>query len=203
VVALMTRTLGLIAEDDTDVDALKIIVKRIMELQYPIGFRKRVGNGCARVRHKAGVWIRQLSDEGCEVVIVVHDLDRNPANNALNDACQLRTELERVCSGTGVRYFICIPVEEIEAWFWADEKVVKKVGRGSGKSHPNPEALSRPKEALIRLSKGVDKKPLYSTNENIKLAGLLDLDVCRERCPSFASFYSFLRQLKLGTAFSS
>ncbi|MCY1073452.1 DUF4276 family protein [Archangium lansingense] len=193
----MSRVIGLVAEDDTDVDTLKVIVNRVME--RPTGFRKRVGNGCARIRHKAGIWLKQLGDEGCTAVIVLHDLDRNPANNALNAIDKLYRDLEKVCSGSGVVHFICIPVEEIEAWFWADEKVVKRVGRGEGKAHPNPEAISRPKEGLIRLSRGANKKPLYSTNENVKLAELLSLDICREKCPSFRGLYSFLQQIKSGT----
>ena len=86
---------------------------------------------------------------------------------------------------SGLTSLICIPVEELEAWFWSDPAIVEEIGRGKGKAHPSPHLIAKPKEALIRLSMAGDKKPRYSTNDNPRLAEKLALDVCAGRCRAF------------------
>ncbi len=63
---------------------------------------------------------------------------------------------------------------------------------GQREAHDSPEALRQPKEALMRLSKGANKKPRYSTNDNGKLAEKLDLTLCAQRCVSFRRLKEFV-----------
>jgi len=94
-----------------------------------------------------------MSNEGCNAFIIVHDLDRNPQNNALNDEEKLRKTLEKSTSEVGsINKHICIPIEELEVWFWSDPDVIRHVGRGRGEAKLNPCLITKPKEQLISLS---------------------------------------------------
>ncbi len=137
-----------------------------------------------------------MLNTGCNAFIIVHDLDRNPQNDSLNDEATLRETLEASASKVeGINKHVCIPVEELEAWFWSDPDVVKHVGRGKGEAKANPHLIIRPKEELIRLSKSENRKPRYSTNTNVELAEMLNLELCSNRCPSFKNLLSFLNSL--------
>lgn len=186
----MSSPVGVVAEDETDYRAIRAIIKRVAGSN--VGTRKRIGNGCSKIRVKAGVWLNQLAQEGCEHAIVLHDLDRNPLNQAINDEAALRADLFETCRTSSISHLICIPVEELEAWFWADPVVVKHVGRGSGTASASPHNVVSPKEALMRLSRGANKKPRYSTNDNEELADMLDISLCRSRCVSFDQLVRFL-----------
>jgi hypothetical protein len=76
--------------------------------------------------------------------------------------------------------------------------VVKYVGRGKGNAHPNPHLIIKPKEKLIQLSIGENRKPRYSTNMNVELAEKLNLELCATRCPSFKNLLDFLQSLSRG-----
>jgi hypothetical protein len=187
--AAPTPSLGVIAEDDTDFEVIQVLAGRI---SGNIRVRRRVAQGGSNIRRKAAVWMRQLAEEGCRRLVILHDLDRNPANNALNDEARLRQVLTAIPVPPGVQRVVCIPVEEIEAWFWSDPVTVREVGRGSGVASPSPHLIRKPKEALVRLSQTAGGKPRYSTNVNPDLAKMLDLDLCARRCPSFQMLRSFL-----------
>jgi Domain of unknown function (DUF4276) len=94
-----------------------------------------------------------------------------------------------------VKRHICIPVEELEAWFWSDPDVVRYVGQGKGEAKVNPHLIIKPKEELIKLSLGANKRPRYSTNMNVELAEILNLELCATRCPSFKNLLNFLKTL--------
>ncbi len=186
--------IALIAEDNTDCEAVREIVCRILGEKTRV--KKWSSNGCSHLRRKLSAKVAALSNEGCNVFIIIHDLDRNPTNNALNDEVKLRTNLEQSISKfQNIEKHICIPIEELEAWFWSDPQVIKHVGRGKGEASNNPHLLPKPKEALINLSKGENRKPRYSTNMNVELAKMLDLDLCSKRCPSFKKLQDFLKEL--------
>lgn len=151
--------------------------------------------GCSQILRKAAAWMKNLAKSGCGHIVIVHDLDRDPLSKQLRDLAKLRTSLESIAYPSGVERIVVIPVEEIEAWFWADDKIVKREGRGQGKAVASPETLRQPKEQLSRLSRNAGNKPRYSTNDNPSLAQELDLALCAERCRSFAELYSFLASL--------
>jgi Domain of unknown function (DUF4276) len=185
---------GVLAEDDTDCAAVGVLVRRAARevSEASIGLKKYSGSGCGKLRRKAEPQMKAMAREGCAAAILVHDLDRNPDNGQLNDEAALRAQLEAIAAPAGMVRLICIPVEEIEAWFWSDPAVVEEIGRGKGKAHPSPHLIAKPKEALIKLSMAGDKKPRYSTNDNLKLAEKLDLDLCARRCRAFHQLRGFV-----------
>lgn len=192
---------GVLAEDDTDCAAVGVLVRRAARevSDLPVGLRRFAAAGCSKLKRKAEPQIRAMAREGCAAAILVHDLDRNPDNSQLNDEAALRAQLEAIAVPAGLARLICIPVEELEAWFWSDPAVVEEVGRGKGKAHPSPHLIARPKEALIRLSMAGDKKPRYSTNDNPKLAAKLDLDLCAKHCRAFRDLRAFVHETLVGS----
>jgi Domain of unknown function (DUF4276) len=188
--------IALIAEDDTDCDTVRKIVQRVLGTN--VGTKKWASNGCSSLKRKLAAKLAVMSDAGCNAFIIVHDLDRNPQNNSLNDEAKLRETLESSTSkAKGIKKHICIPVEELEAWFWSDPEVVQHVGRGRGEAKVNPHLIPRPKEELQKLSIGENRKPRYSTNMNVDLAAMLNMELCSDRCPSFKDLLSFLHSLQV------
>ncbi len=186
--------IALIAEDDTDCDTVRKIVHRLLGTDTRT--KSWASKGCSTLRRKLSAKLKVMSKEGCNAFIIVHDLDRNPQNKSLNDEVKLRRILEVAVSEVkDINKHICIPIEELEAWFWSDPNVVKHVGRGKGEAKTNPHLITKPKEQLIRLSIGENRKPRYSTNMNVELAEMLDLELCSERCPSFKNLLNFLQSL--------
>jgi hypothetical protein len=84
--------IAILAEDDTDCDTLRKIVHRV--LGKATKTKKWSTGGCSKLRRKLNANLTTLSQAGCNAFIVVHDLDRNPQNNALNDEAKLRQTLE-------------------------------------------------------------------------------------------------------------
>ncbi len=194
-VALMPSIdIGVLAEDENDCDVISALIRRILaEKQItPNQFkvRKRAGKGCSKLRRKAEPWIRELAERGCRQIVMLHDLDRN-------DEVQLRSELNSLTIPNGMRRLVCIPAEEIEAWFFSSPRVLFDVsgGRGSAQVHHSPHLISSPKEKLIALSRGANRKPRYSPNDNTKLAEELELDLCAQRCQAFRELREFVRGL--------
>ena len=186
--------IALIAEDETDCAAVRKIVHRVLGTE--VATKKWASNGCSTLKKKLTAKLKVLSSEGCNIFIVVHDLDRNPQNASLNNEVVLRSKLEALSSEIkSLNKHICIPIEELEAWFWADPEIIKYLGGEKGNAHPNPHAIKSPKEKLIELSRDASRKPRYSTNDNDKLATMLNLDLCSKRCSSFRDLVKFLRSL--------
>ncbi|TYQ31113.1 DUF4276 family protein [Pseudanabaena sp. UWO310] len=185
--------IGLIAEDVTDCDAVREIIRRVLN-DSSIRIIHWAAKGCGNLRKDLSKTIKAISKEDCNAYVIVHDLDRQ--NGCLNDESTLRASLEKSIIGLkGINRHICIPIEELEAWFWSDLKVVKFVGQGKGKAHANPQQIEKPKEKLIKLSAEDNRKPRYSTNMNAKLASILDIEECSKRCSSFRELVKFLRSL--------
>jgi hypothetical protein len=186
--------IALIAEDNTDCEAIRIIVHRVLGAE--VTTKKWASKGCSSLTKKLRAKLKLLSTEGCNIFIVVHDLDRNPQNGSLNNEQALRSKLEELSSEIeSLKKHICIPIEELEAWFWSDPEVIKYLGGEKGKAHPNPHEIKSPKEKLIELSVGENRKPRYSTNMNVELAERLNLNICSNRCASFKNLLNFLRSL--------
>ncbi len=186
--------IALIAEDDTDCDTVRKIVHRVLGKNTKT--KPWASKGCSTLKRKLSAKLKVLSNEGCNAFVIIHDLDRNPQNESLNDEAKLREMLKVASSEVeAVKRHICIPVEELEAWFWSDPDVVKHVGRGKGKAAANPHLINDPKEEFKKLSRGENRKPRYSTNMNVELAEMLNLELCSARCPSFNDLLNFLKSL--------
>ncbi len=190
---------GVLAEDDNDCKVIRVVVRRIFEKcgvdQGRWRLHARAGKGCAKLRRKTAGWLVELADKGCTAAIIVHDLDRNPFNGSLNDEAVLERELSAIPVPRGLKRLICIPVEEIEAWFFSSEKALERACGKPQKAHLSPHLIVRPKERLIEMSRGTNKKPRYSENDNSKLAEDLDLAECTRRCPAFGALHAFLLRL--------
>jgi hypothetical protein len=183
--------IALIAEDNTDCEAIRTIVHRVLGAE--VTTKKWASKGCSSLTKKLTAKLELLSNEGCSIFIIVHDLDRNPQNGSLNDEPTLRSKLESLSSGVeSFNKYICIPIEELEAWFWSDPEVIEYLGGKKGKAQVNPHQIKSPKEELIKLSIGKNRKPRYSTNMNVELAAMLNLSLCCDRCPSFKNLLNFL-----------
>jgi hypothetical protein len=190
--------LGIIAEDNSDCDALIVLIRRMLptERDQRPGFRKLATKGCCRNHTKADATMRMWHRDGVQGVIIVHDLDRSSSSNTLNDEADLRQRLEQATANAPCQRLICIPVEEIEAWFWCDQAVLDRVAGepNKAKARPEPHLVVRPKEALERLSQGLNRKPRYDTSVNAELAGILNIDLCTARCRAFAELRTFVGQ---------
>ncbi len=186
----MAEFIGVIAEDETDVATMRVLVNRLSG--RPV--KGQSGNGCAQLRKKASAWMRELYGQGVTQIVLVHDLDRDGVTGELNDEAALRRRLAQIDVPAGVHPLICIPVEELEAWFWSSDAALTEVARKPQVGHKNPHLIARPKEELARLSRTDGKKARYSTNENPKLAGLIDLEVCAARCDAFRRLRDFVTE---------
>ena len=188
--------IGLIGEHDTDCDAVSEIIYR-SKLGGNTTIEPWGAKGSGNLRKELAMRIIALLNKGCNAFIIVHDLDRNPENGSLKDEATLRINLEKLIEKFDkIEKHICIPVEELEAWFWSDPNIIKSIGGQKAKAHPNPELISEPKEKLIKLSRGTNSKPRYGKNDNVKWAKMLDLDICSQRCPSFRKLLEFLNELQ-------
>lgn len=191
--------LGVLAEDDNDCAVIRVLCRRILEARGVESgawrLHTRAGKGCAKLRRKAERWLVELAEKGCRAAIIVHDLDRNPLNGSLNDLATLERQLSALSVPRGLIRHICIPVEEIEAWFFSSEKVLAKVCGKPQRASPSPHLIKRPKETLIDLSRGANRRPRYSQNDNDKLAEELDLAECARRCDAFSAMARFVREL--------
>ena len=183
----------MITEDETDFKVVRKIVHRVLDPN--IKTKNWSSKGCGKLRRKLKANLLEMAKAGCNAFIIVHDLDRNPENNSLNDELELRKELESSSAVVKNKY-ICIPIEEMEAWFWSDPNVIQHIGKGKGNAKANPHLINQPKEKLIELSKGENRRPRYSTNDNVELAEMLDLEICADRCPSFKNLVEFLKSLQ-------
>jgi len=129
--------LGVLGEDRNDCDVLHTLIQRIVaERNVPtekLKVHKRGQNGCATLRRKAEPWMRELAERGCRSVIIIHDRDRN-------DETQLRQRLSGLAVPAGVQRHVCIPVEEIEAWFFSCGAAMHLVSpeRGGSRSTRRP-----------------------------------------------------------------
>lgn len=186
------QVVGVIAEDSSDADVVRVLVRRICGEGWTT--IRGVGRGCATARKKAARWLNQFATRGVSHTILLHDLDRSSEHGQLNDEDELRRRLDAIPVPSGMRRLICIPVEELEAWFWASPEVLGTVARRPKEAHPNPHLIRGPKEQLMVLSRDPrTQRARYSTNENKHLAEVLDLDACAERCPSFVQLRDFLK----------
>lgn len=187
------RGIGLIVEDNSDFEAFRILIQRIIQKDN-IKFRKAVSNGCGKLRRKAASYAVNLYQKGCNMIVIVHDLDRNNYN-------ELKEDLEAKISGSPAKFnFICIPIEEIEAWFLSDPKSIRvtfnleKVPKIKGQ----PETIASPKEYIEQIVKiHSNKTKLYlNTKHNSQLSENVSIELINEKCNSFKELNDYLLEQK-------
>lgn len=187
----MSCKIGLIAEDDSDVEVIKEIIKNIRKIKC--SYKAFAPEGCSKVRDKCTKYVTQLFEWGADLVLVFHDLDRRKIE-------ELRKDLtSRVNAAPKCRLCIIIPVEEIEAWFLADENAINNsfLRPCILKGVPSPEKIVDPKGFITRKSR-IHGKPRYSnTTHNGKIASKLDLSKVYIKCPSYRPFHDAITSLKI------
>lgn len=179
----MTIKLGVIAEDQGDVD---VILELIKKRQPKFSVDQFLGKGCGKIKSKCAAWAKNLRARGCNRLIIVQDADAaNPA--------QLLGELQAALGPSPIPlHVVVVPVREVEAWLLADHAAIKagmKI-RGKVKKVANPEVIFRPKEHLRDLSARLGK-PYLNTVHNKEIAKHSTFAALR-RCPSFLPFETFV-----------
>jgi hypothetical protein len=183
------KTIGIIAEDNSDFATARKLILRITNRR--LKFKKQIGDGSGKLKRKADDYCTVLHARGCDAVILLHDLDRNQLQG-------LKAELEQKILNSPVKIkFVCIPVEEIEAWIISDPLAIKqalnlrRLPKFSGK----PESVTSPKEKLQNeIKRCANNSFTYITTvHNEKIAEHLSIDAAKTKCPSFALFYNFIK----------
>lgn len=185
----MTRALGIIAEDVSDVEVINVLVGKIAKKRYVK--HHFVGGGHGKIMAKCRDWSRDLRNRGCHLLILVHDLDEK------NERV-LRNDLTNALRPSPIdSHVIVIPVREIEAWLLADHDAIRVALKLKNlvKKIPTPEAISRPKEYLRDLvaSRSSRKHVYVNTIHNTKIAQQCRIDRLA-RCESFRPMERFVRQ---------
>lgn len=144
--------------------------------------------------NKLDSYAKTLEIKKCTVLIVLHDKDRNDPDNLRGS---LRSKL-RDCKIAN--QLICIPIEELEAWFLSDMRAVRIVFtlKSEPKAIASPELVVSPKEELKRIVKRVSDKRKISiaTLMNKRLAEEVNIDLVNRKCPSFRDFNNFVIGLR-------
>ena len=194
-------SIGIIAEDDSDVVVIKALTLALIKPKK-IGFKRFIGHGCGKLRRKCRAWADNLVRQGCNWVIVAHDLDK------FNEA-KLRAELNASVAEAGAQAtVVLIPRREIEAWLLYDAEAIAQAfnERKRPRLPHDPELLPDPKDYLGKLvSKEYDKEYL-NTEHNELIARYVNISRLR-RSRSFAPHPRFVaafvagRHEKVGPAF--
>lgn len=179
--------LAILAEDDSDADALSHIVKRQLG---NISVKKKGYDGCGGLCRKGARDIKVWLSQGIQRFVVCHDAD---SHSSLEVRDKVLSVIVRP-SGVELQCCIAVPVQEIEAWIIADEQAIGQVIPSFRfKGHPNPESIQSPKEWLIKQSEAENGKPLYSPKTfNAAVAKHLRFDIVASKCPSFKAFIDCL-----------
>lgn len=183
----MNYKIGVIAEDDTDVAVVRELINKMVRGKA-FSIKKFSANGCGKLIGKCYQWSVQLKARGCQLLLVLHDLDQRQEH-------QLRQQLEDALKSSPIsKRAVVIPVREIEAWLLSDHNAIEKAMNLKQKVErvPNPQSIADPKKYLgeiIYLKSGKIKR--YLTSDNFKIAQKIDLANIR-KCSSFISFEKFI-----------
>jgi hypothetical protein len=182
--------LGVIAEDDSDVEVLREITLVLLKPQS-VGFKKFVGDGCGKVRRKCGAWAANLARQGCRWLVVVHDLD-------MHNEKELRSHLTNSIANVRTKAsIVLIPKREIEAWLLYDGKAIASAFR-EAQPPPlpgNPESLSDPKKHLRDLIWRRYGKRYLNTVHNPMIAKHIKTSLLKGSL-SFKPHFEFVRRVK-------
>ena len=157
--------IGIIAEDDSDVDVLREVTLILLK-PHKIGFKKFVGHGCGRLRKKCGAWAKNLVEQGCPYIVVVHD-------NDAYDEQKLRSNIKKeIGPAKASDSVILIPKEEIEAWLMYDAKAIATAFKQNTllKLPSNPEDVPDPKGCLGKLIEKKYERNYLHTVHNAEIA---------------------------------
>jgi Domain of unknown function (DUF4276) len=182
------RPVGIIAEDDSDIQVLSSLIDKIVQSHVPIKPAK--GSGCGNIVSKCHAWAQNLKERGCRYLLLVQDLDDGPLDTLMRRLTSALRPSPITC------HIIIIPVREIEAWLLADHEAIHRAMKLNKalRQTPNPEAIPEPKEYLSDLIyRNSDRKRYINTLDNRKIAAECQIENLR-RCPSFVPFVEFIQK---------
>jgi len=182
--------MGIIAEDDSDVGVLREITVALLR-PHAIGFKRFVGHGSGKLRRKCGAWARSLVRQGCQWIVVVHDLD-------VHNEDILRRELTNAIAPARAKaHAVLIPRREIEAWLLYDARAIAAAfhERERPRLPGNPESLSDPKGHLRDLIWRKYRKDYLNTVHNSEIAKHIRASLLGV-CSSFAPHIVFTGRVR-------
>lgn len=182
----MTNVVGIIAEDVSDVEVIRILLEKLASKKFYVS--QMVGHGCGKIRSHCAQWAALLKGKGCNRLILVHDSD----NNSPED---IEKALERALGVSPISpHILVVPTREIEAWLLADEDAINVVLslEPALKAIGNTESIADPKAHLRQLVRSRAKrlKEYFPTTHNVKVAQKVTVGKLK-KCKSFAPLAEF------------
>ena len=189
---------GIMGEDRSDVDALKIIIKRLAD-QYSLdtpAFHQKGYQGWAEMFVKGAAQLKLFERLRCNKIVICFDAD-GPQEKAHTRREKIRNELILPSQiNVSISCFALVPVQELEAWILADLHAVKKIITSFKLPKPfsSPERIASPKERLMKISRcPTTRKARYCpAKDNERAAKYLDFRLVETKCPSFCGFVDFV-----------
>ncbi len=187
---------GVIGEDQSDVDTLKVLIRRLANnTKLPV-LSKGYG-GCGEMLRKGASQLRLFSKKGAVRFVVCYDADRKSPAERQQEA-KKKIWNKALEAGISGECCIVVPVQELEAWILADLSSVTNVIKSwSPKDMASPELINDPKERLERLSKEHQKPRYIHAVHNPKIALHLNLQKVIGKCASFAPLAEFVQNCKV------
>lgn len=175
---------AIFAEDQSDFNTLKKIVKRISENERMKIVGKGFSGGSELIKDGAKS-IRALSKiPGVKKFIVCHDADSFCGKKRMNEL------YNKVIKPSGIdaeQILAIVPTSELESWILADINACRNVFKAMPVQNEisNPEAIRDAKEHLSRLCRERTVPKYSNATHNAMIAEHLDLQKIYKRCPSF------------------
>ena len=185
----MTIAIGIIAEDDSDIEVLKILIGHYKRPRQH-KFHHVSAGGCARILSKCRAWAENLKNKGCTRLIIVQDSDGNNPQ-------KLQAEIIQKLNPSPINlHVVVIPVRELEAWLLADADAIRSAFKikTKVKKVTNPEAIHDAKKRLRdEISKWTQKKVRYiNTVDNKKIAAACNAKALCS-CASYVPLDNFIK----------
>ena len=146
---------GVLGEDKSDFQTLKILVQRLAD-KKKVDILGKGYTGCGELLKKGGEDLKLLSDMGCTRFVIAHDADQRDFRDVQRDL------VDKIIKPSGIKKSICllVPVREIEAWLLADIEAVTIIFTGW-----KPEPVFRPSRSECGIPAPRPQRP--SANHGI------------------------------------
>jgi hypothetical protein len=180
---------GILGEDESDVQTLKVLVKRLAN-NPSLTVKTKGYGGCGEMLRKGARQLRLFKGLKLERFVVCHDAD------GPDPEPKRQLVIQKIVKPSGLKNGCCIvvPVQELEAWILADIECAANIFP-SWKPSPidNPEGIPKPKEYVEKLSRDSRQRPRYShAVHNERMALHLNLKKVAAKCPAFRELMAFV-----------